>query len=107
MCNVIIIIEICSFKSTSIKDNYTELIDALPIDNLLSVLFSKTVITSREKANIQEKSLREDKVSYLFDHIILPALKIGHDVKYNNLIKVMSSNEDTTANYLAKILTQG
>ena len=103
----ITIIEICSFKYKSIKDNYAGLTGALPIDNLLSVLFSINVITRREKATIQEKSLREDKVSYLLDVIILPALEIGHDVKYNNLIEVMLSNEDSTAKRLANKLKQG
>ena len=97
----------CSFKCQSIQDNYKDLTGALPIANLLSALFSKGVIVADQKEEIEKKSLQKDKVSYLFDQIILPALTAGHDLKYNNLIAVMLSNDDTTVQHLAKKLIQG
>ena len=97
----------CSFKYRSIQDNYKDLTGALPIENLLSALFTKGVIVRDQKEEIEKKLLQKDKVSYLFDQIILPALKVGHDMKYDNLITVMLSDDDTTAHHLAKKLIQG
>lgn len=97
----------CSFKCQSIKDNYKDLTRALPIKNLLSALYAERVILRNEKEEIEKKLLQEDKVSYLLDHIILRALEVGNNKKYDNLIKVMSSNDDTTAQHLAKKLMQG
>ena len=100
-------IEICTFKRKSIQENYADLTEALPIDNLLSVLYSKSVITIREKKQIEKGELRENKVSYLFDDIIVPALKVGHGVKFDMLIKEMLSSKDSTANHLANKLMRG
>ena len=80
---------------------------ALPIDDLLSVLYCKKVITIREKKQIERGDLRENKVCYLLDDIISPALKVGHGLKFDMLVKEMESSKDTTANHLAKKLMQG
>ena len=48
--------------------------------------------------------MRKEKVSFLFDEVIKPELAIGVSTKYNNLIKVMETSDDSTAKHLAVLL---
>ena len=67
-------------------------------------LFSKKVISVEQKEKIEKKTLKKDKVSYLFDDIIIPELNIDVSTKYDNLIEVMKTCNDSTAKHLANSL---
>ena len=94
----------CSKAIEYIKDNYIKLTRGLPIDDLLPNLYGKKVVNDVQKEDIHMKKSRKDKVSYLFDNVVIPELDIGASTKYNNLIKVMEASDDTTAKHLAKLL---
>ena len=70
----------------------------------MPALFSKGVIDSEQKQVIHSKVLKKDKVSFLFDQIIIEELDSGISTKYDNLIKEMEDSDDTTANHLARLL---
>ena len=88
----------------NIKTNYSKLTTGFPIDGLLPDLFSKNVIVDVQKETIQKEKMKNVKVSFLFDEVIIPELKIGISTKYDNLIKVMEASDDSTANSLVEVL---
>ena len=71
---------------------------------MLAALYSEEVINDDQKEVIQKKSLKKDKVFFLFDDVIKPGLKVGITTKYDNLIKVMKASDDEVANHLADLL---
>ena len=59
-------------------------------------LVAKKVIDDGQKEEIQKKTLKKDKVSFLFDDVIKPELVLGVSTKYDNLIKVLEAGDSTT-----------
>ena len=88
----------------NVRDHYSKLTTSFPINDLLPSLYSKRVITSDQKEQIQKKQLRKEKVSYLLDSVIIPSLELDDTTLYDNLIKVMEDCDDITAHRLAKLL---
>ena len=88
----------------NITTNYTKLTRSFPINDLLPDLYSEKVINVVQKEYIEKGKYKKGKVSFLFDEVIIPELKIGISTKYNNLIKVMEASDDSTANHLAGLL---
>ena len=86
----------------NIKTNYRSLTRSLPIDGLVPELYSKRVINDEQKEDLQKKRLKREKVSFLFDDIIVPELEAGGSAKFDKLIKVMEESDDLTAQHLAK-----
>lgn len=94
----------CSLAIESITANYSKLTRSFPIDGLLPDLFSKKVINGVERETIEKEKLKKEKVSILFNGVIIPELESGITTKYDNLIKVMEVSGDTTAHRLAGLL---
>ena len=64
---------------------------------MLPGLYSKRVINDDEKEAIQNKRLKKDKVSFLFDEVIKPQLKTGVSTKFDSMVEVMDASDDSTA----------
>ena len=96
--------ENCSKAIKHIRNNYSRLTTSFPIDGLLPRLYSKEVIDQEQKEAIRVKSLRKEKVSFLFDEVIIPELEAGISTKYDNLIEVMKSSDDSLAKRLVELL---
>ena len=67
-------------------------------------LFGKNVINDEQKEKIEKKTMKKDRVSFLFDDIIIPELKIDVSTKYDSLIEVMKTSDYSTAEPLAHLL---
>ena len=96
--------EKCSEALKKIRDNFAKLTRSFPMDGLVAELYSKEVITDQQKAQLGVKTLRKEQVSFLFEEVINPDLHGGDSKKFDNLIKVMEANDDSTAKHLAKLL---
>ena len=94
----------CSKTIKNIQNKYSRLSTSFPVDGLLPRLYSKEVIDKEQKEAIQGKSLRKEKVSYLFDEVIVPELEAGISTKYDNLIEVMKTSDDTLDKRLVELL---
>ena len=85
----------CSTTKVNIQKNYDEL-TVLPINSLLSKLYSKGIITLEEKQRIQAHPVEIDGMQYFLDRIIIPSLKVNVDKKFRGFLEVMKESGDYT-----------
>ena len=83
----------CTDAKQKIKDAYTRLVN-LNVTALLGALYSRDVITSREKQIIHSITIESDKMAYLLDHVIIPSLEAGTTEKIKHLLEVMEGSDD-------------
>ena len=87
------------------KESYPNLIDALPINDLLPRFFRAGVVSGKMKENLNYISVRSDKVTFLLDKMEL-GLKAGITNQFESFICVMerygSDENDTVVQSLAE-----
>ena len=71
---------------------------------MLGTLYSKGVITLREKEEIEVRSTRSVRMQYFLDHVISPSLKIDVIDKFKGLLEVMKESDDFSLLSMAKKL---
>ena len=83
----------CTDAKQKIKDAYTRL-TSLNVTALLGALYSRDVITTREKQILHSISIESDKMAHLLDHVIIPSLQAGTTEKLKHLLEVMEESDD-------------
>ena len=85
---------------------YEKLIQALPINDLLSDLYASKLLRGNAKAKVKTKveslCTQKEKAKYLLDEVIKPGLSVGNVEQFNKMIAVMESNDDPVVKRLAK-----
>ena len=77
----------------------------LPINSMLGKLYSKDVITLKEKDKIKGSGTAEsDRMEYFLDRIIIPSLKVKVPINFKGLLEVMEESGDSTLISMAKQL---
>lgn len=104
MCILFLTLEECSKAIENIRSHNEKLVSSFPIDDLLPNLYSKKVIDEEEKKAMQKEKLERNKVSFLFDQVVLPELENGVNIKYDSIINVLEESENSTVKNLAKLL---
>ena len=79
-----------------------ELIEVLPIDDLLADLEANKLLPSNHKAKVESLSARKEKTKYFLDEMIKPGLSVGYMEQFNKMITVMESSDDPVVKYVAK-----
>ena len=85
----------CSTAKVNIQKNYYEL-TILPINSMLGKLYSKGIITLKEKQQIQANPVESDRMEYFLDNIIIPGLEVNVDMKFRGFLEVMKESGDST-----------
>ena len=85
----------CSTAKVNIQKNYYEL-SILPINSMLSKLYSLGIITLEEKQQIKANPVENDRMEYFLDNIIVPSLEDNVDMKFRGFLKVMKESDDST-----------
>ena len=80
--------------------NYDEL-TYLPINSMLGKLYSKEIITFKEKEMIESIPTQSKRMVYFLDEIIIRSLAVNVDVKFRRFIKVMMESGDPTLTTMA------
>jgi len=93
----------CMIFKNKIQKSYDKLLK-LPIKDILSLLVSQSVITFPQLRVISTRSLDEDKVDYLLQHIIIPSLDCGCPELHYKFLKCLEKSENHTANVLLQQL---
>ena len=93
----------CSNAKKIIVKNYDDLTH-LPIDLMLPMLFTKSVITIKEKKIIQALPLRCDKMQYLLNNVIIPNLDENIALKFKGFLETMEESDDLLLIHMAKKL---
>ena len=91
----------CSGAAEKLRAHYTS-ITQLSID--FGMLFSKDVITLFEKKTIDNIEMKNKKIEFLLDEILIPSLSVGMIDKYTRFIKVLKESKDSLLNQTANII---
>ena len=81
---------------------YVELIEVLPIDDLLEHLDANKLLPRNYKAKVKSLSARKEKTTYFLDEMIKPGLSVGYIGQFNEMITVMESSDDPVVKHLMK-----
>ena len=81
---------------------YTQLAEALPMDDLSANLYANELLPGNHKAKMQSLSTQKEKAQYFLDEVIKPGLSIGYVEQFNKMIAIMESSDNPVMKYLAK-----
>ena len=94
----------CIDGKQKIKDIYTRLIN-INATAMLGSLYSKDVITTKEKQYIQSAiPIEIDKMIYILDNIIIPSLEAGVIIKFKRFLEVMEGSDDPVTRAMGRQL---
>lgn len=84
-----------------IKEVYVRLKN-INVTAMMETIYSRGMITIREKRIIEILPLESEKMEYLLDHVIIPSLEVGVTKKFKMLLEVMEESEDQTTQILVR-----
>ena len=94
----------CSIALKNIRENYYEM-TYLPINSMLSKLYSKGVITLEQKQQIKAcNAVETERMEYFLDNILIPSLECKVITKFKGLLKIMKESGDFTLKVTAEKL---
>ena len=86
------------------KDAFTEyysnLLEVLPMNLLVSTLYSKKLLSEDHKRTIDSSSTQIEKSKYLLDNVINPSLKIDYTELFDEMLMIMEKSDDPTVKHL-------
>ena len=85
----------CSTAQEKIQYYYDEL-TYLPIDSMLGSLYSKGVITFKQKERMKANTTESDRMECFLDRVIIPSLKVNVSIKFEGFLEVMKESGDST-----------
>ena len=103
MCLFFYLATFFDFKAAekNLKKISAQLID-IPYKSMEQQLYSKSVITQREKQQL-DRMINTDQMSTLID-ILIVSLKLSITEKYKGFLQTMEESEDQTLKVIAKRL---
>ena len=81
---------------------YPKLLIVLPINSMLTEFYSHGLLPGDHKANIDALDTRKRKVEYFLDYVIKPGLEVGYTGQFDNMLKIMETNDDPAVKFVAK-----
>ena len=85
-----------------IAEFYAELVEVLPINELLAVFRANKILCGNHKTKFKSLSTQKEKARYFLDEVIKPGLNVGRVDQFKKMISVMKSSDDSTVKHLAK-----
>ena len=83
------------------KEFYPKLLKILPIDCLISQLYSKKLLSSNHKERLQALTTNKERVKCFLDEVIEPGLTIGYMDQFDEMLAVMVKSDDPPVRFLA------
>ena len=72
---------------------------------MLGKLYSKSVITLKEKQQIKAYNLVEtERMEYFLDNIITPSLECKNNTKFKGFLEILKESDDSTSMAIAEKL---
>ena len=83
---------------------YPELTKVLPMimDNLVTKLYSYKLLSGDQKDNIGTLTTDKEKITYLLDKVIKPALEIKCTKHFDEILRIMKNSDVYAVKYLFK-----
>ena len=83
------------------KEFYPKLLGILPIDCLITQLYSKQLLSSNHKDRLQALTTKKERVKYFLDEVIEPGLQVGCMEQFDEMLAVMVKSDDPPVKFLA------
>ena len=83
----------CSSAKQKVKETYTRLTN-LNVTAMLGGLYSRDVITLKQKQQINSISIESDRMEFLLDEVIIPSLEAGRIEKFRLFLELMEGSDD-------------
>ena len=84
------------------REFYPELLEILPIDCLISQLYSKQLLSSNHKERLQALTTKKERAKCFLDEVIEPGVKVGCMEQFDEMLAVMVKSDDPPVRFLAK-----
>ena len=84
------------------KKFYKKLIEALPMNDLITDFCAHKLLPANHKAIMESLSTQREKAQYFLDEVIEPGLRIGYIGQFSKMIDVMESSDNPVVTYLVK-----
>ena len=83
------------------KEFYPKLLKILPVDCLISQLYSKKLLSSNHKDQLQALTTKKERAKYFLDEVIEPGLTVGCMELFDEMLAVMVKSDDPPVRFLA------
>ena len=83
------------------KEFYPQLLEILPVDCLINQFFSKQLLSSAHKSNLQDISTNRGRAKYFLDEVIQPGVNIGYYKQFDEMLAVMEKSDNPPVKFLA------
>ena len=70
------------------------------INDVVTRLYSDKLLSGNHKDCIDSLATSKEKTEYLLDKVIKPGIEINYTKLFDEMLRVMESSDDPTANYL-------
>ena len=84
------------------KEFYPKLLEILPIDCLISQLYSKQLLSSNHKERLQALTTKKERAKCFLDEVIEPGIKVDCMEQFYEMLAVMVKSDDPPVRFLAK-----
>lgn len=85
----------------AIQKHYPNLLQLLPIDELVGRLLSRRLLSLDRKNNLNSFGSPRKKISYFLDGILVPGLDIGYTGHFVEMVIMMKESDDVLLKVLA------
>ena len=83
------------------KEFYPKLLEILPIDCLITQLYSKQLLSSNHKDRLKALTTNKERSKCFLDEVIEPGLKVGCMDQFDEMLAVMVKSDDPPVRFLA------
>ena len=92
------------------KRFYPNLLEILPVDDLLTQFYSKDLLSGAHKDKLDglsaARATNKDRAKYFLDNVIGPGLKIGFMKQFDEMLLIMAKSDDPSVKFLASKITK-
>ena len=85
------------------KKFYPNLLEILPVDDLITQFYSKGLLSGAHKDKLDglstARATNKEKAKYFLDNIIGPGLKIGFMQQFNEMLLIMANSDDPSVKF--------
>ena len=88
----------------AVKKCYPNLLELLPINELVERLFSREMLSLDRKSRLDSLASPREKIQHFLDHTLIPGLHVGYTVHFDEMISMMKEGEDDVCKSLVEKL---
>ena len=92
------------------KAFYPDLLEILPVDDLLTQFYSKSLLSDAHKDKLDglsaARATNKEKAKYFLDNVIAPGLKIGFMQQFDEMLMILARSDDPSVKFLGGEITR-